>query len=149
MKQEKGRDTGPQLGLDFLVWERSRQAWSSAPSAAGALVGSSTHRFGGSGGKTWAARRGRSRPRSVGSPRRALGGLCRRGLPEGGQAWRGCPRGGTCWGHGRPRGAGLLRTRRPALLGEQAGLASQVRAALALPSEAWSLAAGLVLQVKS
>lgn len=85
-----------------------------------------------------------------GEPRAGpLRGLCRRGLPEGGQAWRGCPRGGIRWGHGRPRGAGLLRAWRPALCGEQAGLASQVLAALALPSEAWSLAAGLVLQVKS
>lgn len=33
--------------------------------------------------------------------------------------------------------------------GEQAGLTSQVLGALALPSKAWSLAAGLVLQVRS
>ena len=42
-----------------------------------------------------------------------------------------------------------LRAQHPALHGGQAGLASQVLAALALPSEAWSLAAGLLLQVKS
>lgn len=39
------------------------------------------------------------------------------------------------------------RARRPCLPDEQVGSASQVCAALVLPSEAWLLAAGLVLQV--
>lgn len=41
----------------------------------------------------------------------------------------------------------LLRVRCPYLPNEQVGSASQICAALVLPSEAWLLAAGLVLQV--